>query len=58
MFLIYFIHSSVDGHLVFVFFFFYVLATVNSAAMNIVILSEVKSDREADISYDILVHGI
>ena len=57
MFLIYFIYSSVDGHLVF-FFFFYVLATVNSAAMNIVILSEVKSDREADISYDILVHGI
>ena len=56
MFLIYFNHSSVDGHLVF--FFFYVLATVNSAAMNIVILSEVKSDREADISYDILVHGI
>ena len=44
VFLIYFNRSSVDGHLG----FFYVLAIVNSAAVNIVTLSEVKSDREAD----------
>ena len=44
MYHIFFIYSSVDGHLG----CFYVLAIVNSAAVNIVTLSEVKSDREAD----------